>query len=187
MNVGEELVNVEEELVIEYLEYIKECELVLQNLYTPEVGGEIDVVGFDYHKNVVYVCIVAIDLAAGLMYVDSLTPKPINSSNLIEKFTKAIEYANMVFPNYSKVFMLWSPQVEEQTMPKTQIQLQDLEEVSRYLQEKYNVELQLIINKRFYECLQEMKAHANKGGKEIKRPFMRFFQLETCLEKSKFK
>ena len=36
-----------EELVGEYLKNIKHCEFVEYNLHTPEVQGEIDVVGID--------------------------------------------------------------------------------------------------------------------------------------------
>ncbi len=38
MNIGEEIVAV-------YLEHIKGCEFTQANLYTPDVQGEIDVVG----------------------------------------------------------------------------------------------------------------------------------------------
>ena len=40
MNIGEEIVSV-------YLQYIRGCEFIQQNLYTPDVQGEIDVVGIN--------------------------------------------------------------------------------------------------------------------------------------------
>ena len=62
MNTGEEIVSA-------YLQHIKGCEFIQQNLYTPDVQGEIDVVGIDLHKKIVYFCEVAIHLQTGLQYV----------------------------------------------------------------------------------------------------------------------
>lgn len=41
------MINLEEELVAAYLENIKGCEFIQQNLYTPDVQGEIDVSELD--------------------------------------------------------------------------------------------------------------------------------------------
>lgn len=41
------MINLEEELVAAYLENIKGCEFIQQNLYTPDVQGEINVSELD--------------------------------------------------------------------------------------------------------------------------------------------
>ena len=99
--------NLGEEIVAAYLQYIKGCEFIQQNLYTPDVQGEIDVVGIDLETKTIYVCEVAIHLATGLYYV------PSNVIKLTEKFSKDIEYANKYFPDYTRQFMLWSPIVRK--------------------------------------------------------------------------
>jgi len=60
------MINLGEELVAAYLENIKGCEFIQQNLYTPDVQGEIDVVGIDLETKSIYVCEVAIHLTTGL-------------------------------------------------------------------------------------------------------------------------
>ena len=92
--------NLGEEIVAAYLQYIKGCEFIQQNLYTPDVQGEIDVVGIDLETKTIYVCEVAIHLVTGLYYV------PSNVIKLTEKFSKDIEYANKYFPDYTRQFML---------------------------------------------------------------------------------
>jgi Holliday junction resolvase-like predicted endonuclease len=40
-------INLGEEIVAAYLQYIQGCEFIQQNLYTPDVQGEIDVIGIN--------------------------------------------------------------------------------------------------------------------------------------------
>ena len=40
-------INLGEEITAAYLQYIKGCEFIQKNLYTPDVQGEIDVVGIN--------------------------------------------------------------------------------------------------------------------------------------------
>jgi Holliday junction resolvase-like predicted endonuclease len=51
--------NIGEEIVMAYLQYIKGCEFIQSNLYTPDVQGEIDVIGIDIDNKKIYVCEVA--------------------------------------------------------------------------------------------------------------------------------
>ncbi len=92
MNIGEEIVSV-------YLQYIRGCEFIQQNLYTPDVQGEIDVVGINLKSKELYVCEVAIHLTTGLRYVKEKQPNNVNK--LIDKFSKDIEYAQKYFPDYT--------------------------------------------------------------------------------------
>ena len=47
--------NIGEEIVAAYLQYIKQCEFIQQNLYTPDVQGEIDVVGINLKSKELFV------------------------------------------------------------------------------------------------------------------------------------
>ena len=97
-------INIGEEIVAAYLQHIKGCEFIQQNLYTPDVQGEMDVVGIDLETKTIYVCEVAIHLITGLQYVKDSQPNNINK--LTEKFSKDSEYTNKYFPDYIKHFML---------------------------------------------------------------------------------
>ena len=44
------MINVGEQLVASYLQYIRECEFTQMNLYTVDSQGEIDVVGIDLER-----------------------------------------------------------------------------------------------------------------------------------------
>ena len=93
MNIGEEIVSA-------YLQYIKHCEFIQKNVYPPDVQGEIDVVGINLKSKEVYICEVAIHLTTGLQYVKNKQPN--NVKKLVEKFSKDIEYTNKYFQDYKK-------------------------------------------------------------------------------------
>ena len=80
MNIGEELVSA-------YLQYINNCRFVQTGVYLSDIQGEIDVVGINIDKKIVYICEVAIHLETGLQYV-SKNNRPNNVNKLIDKFTK---------------------------------------------------------------------------------------------------
>ncbi len=84
--------NIGEELVAAYLQAIKECDFTQQNLYTPDVQGEIDVVGIRLkNPRTIYICEVAIHLVTGLRYTKGSTSN--NVDKLTEKFARDIEFA----------------------------------------------------------------------------------------------
>ena len=89
------MINVGEQLVASYLQYIRECEFTQMNLYTVDSQGEIDVVGIDLNRKKVYVCEVAIHLTTGLQYVKDRRPN--NIQKLTDKFSRDIEYTNKYF------------------------------------------------------------------------------------------
>jgi len=136
-----------EEIVAVYLQYIKGCEFNQQNLYTPDVQGEIDVIGIDLETKTIYVCEVAIHLVTGLQYVKNNQPNNVNK--LTEKFLKDIEYADKYFPDYSKHFILWSPIVRQSGKRAKFNQMADIEEITTNIQAKYGVTLECVINENF--------------------------------------
>jgi hypothetical protein len=174
-------VNLGEEIVAAYLQYIKGCEFIQQNLYTPDVQGEIDVVGIDLETKTIYVCEVAIHLITGLQYVKDSQPNNVNK--LTEKFSRDIEYTNKYFPDYSKHFMLWSPIVRVSGEKAKSSQIADVEGITANIQAKYGVTLECIINGRFSDCLAERREYARSETKELKSPVLRFMQVEEYLKK----
>jgi len=175
--------NTGEEIVTAYLQYIKKCEFTQQNLYTPDVQGEIDVIGININEKKVYVCEVAIHLTTGLMYVNPKTSKTDNVNKLVDKFSKDIEYANKYFQGYEKIIMLWCPIVKNSKPGAKENQLRDVEEIKNEIKEKYNIDLIAIINEKFMECLEELREFAKKETKYNQSPVIRFMQIEEYLKK----
>ena len=183
MNPGEEIVAV-------YLQYIKGCEFTQVNLYTPDVQGEIDVIGINLAPKELYVCEVAIHLPTGIKYTKkreqddgTIKNQPNNVSKLIEKFSRDIEYANRYFLEYDKYFMLWNPIVKKSGKRAKHDQMRDVEEVRARLKEQYGVEIELIINEQFLLCLKELMNYAARETKDLKSHILRVMQIEEYLEK----
>jgi hypothetical protein len=175
--------NIGEELVMAYLQYIKGCEFVQQNLYTPDIQGEIDVVGIDIDNKTIYVCEVAIHLQTGLQYVNQIKHTPNNVNKLFAKFSKDIEYANKYFPDYKKIIMLWCPIVKNQKSGSKHNQMNDVAEVKNKIKTKYGIELETIINEKFMDCFKELREYAGTDKKENKSPVIRLLQIEEFLKK----
>jgi hypothetical protein len=170
-----------EEVVGEYLKTILGCDFVEYNLYTPDVQGEIDVVGINAKNNIIYVCEVATHLVTGLQYVKNKQPD--NVDRFIKKFRKNIRYANKNFSEYEKHFMLWSPIVKNQGPNAKHNQLDDISEILSVLRLEYGVEIEPVINQEYANCLARLRAYAAKETKELKSPIMRLMQIEEKLSK----
>jgi hypothetical protein len=176
--------NIGEELVMAYLQYIKGCEFVQQNLYTTDIQGEIDVVGIDVNKKKLYVCEVAIHLQTGLQYVKDNQPN--NAKKLFDKFSKDIDYAKKYFRDYEKIVMLWCPIVKNQKPGSKHNQMNDVAEVKEKINEKYRkdgIELETIINESFMNCFNELREYARTDTTDNKSPIIRLLQIEESLKK----
>ena len=170
-----------EEIAGEYLKIILGCDFVEYNLYTPDVQGEIDVVGINAKEKVVYICEVATPLVTGLMYVSN--KKPDNVNRFVKKFRKNIKYANKYFSDYEKHYMLWSPIVKNSGPNAKTNQLKDIKEIQRIFKVESNVDIEPVINHKYKQCLNELRAYAAKETKELKSPIMRLMQIEEKLSK----
>jgi len=168
-----------EELVGEYLRHIGGCEFVQYNLRTPEVQGEIDVIGIDMSCRKLYLCEVAVHLVTGLQYVKNKRPDNVN--RFISKFTKNIRYARDALPDYEHVFMLWSPIVKRRANPEYD-QMSHVEAIQASLRDDFGVDLQLVVNERFQDCLVELREFACKQGAAFTSPIMRTLQIEERLK-----
>ena len=138
--------NIGEILVGDYLKVILGCDFVEFNLYTPDVQGEIDVVGINARNREIYICEVATHLVTGLKYVNPKDKTPDNVDRFIRKFTKNINYANVYFPNYKKRFMLWSPIVKIQKPGAKFNSTDDISKIQQQIFNKHKVKIEIISN-----------------------------------------
>lgn len=175
------MINIGEQLVASYLQYIRGCEFIQTNLYTVESQGEIDVVGINLKEKKVYVAEVAIHLTTGLQYVKDKRPN--NVQKLTEKFSRDIEYTNRYFSEYDKHFMLWSPVVKSGNKAPQYNQLAHTGEIGANIQAKYGVAIEFVINEKFLACIAEMRAYSKSATADLKCPVMRLFQIEEWLTK----
>ncbi|WP_312096125.1 hypothetical protein [Niallia sp.] len=174
--------NIGEEIVASYLEYIKECDFVQKNLYTKDVQGEIDVVGINLKTNEAYVCESTTHLTTGLLYVGR-DYKNNNIQKLVDKFSKDIDYAEKYLPDYQKHYMLWSPIVKDNKTTRDNSQIYQLNVVKGMLYDKYKINLELIINESYQDCLTALRAYARKETKALQSPILRYMQIEEYLSK----
>jgi Holliday junction resolvase-like predicted endonuclease len=173
--------NIGEEIAGEYLKIVKGCDFVQYNLHTPGIQGEIDVIGINIKEKSLYICEVAIHLVTGLQYVSS-EKKTDNVKRFLKKFHKDIQYANKYFKDYQKHFMLWSPVVKNQSERARDNQLRDVKEVAESIRNEHGYDLELVINRQFQKCLDELRNHAKQETKELKSPVLRLLQIEEKLK-----
>jgi hypothetical protein len=173
--------NIGETLVGDYLKVILGCDFVAFNVYT-DTQGEIDVVGINAKKKEIYICEVATHLVTGLRYVNPKEKTSDNIERFVKKFTKNIEYVEKYFPNYkTKRFMLWSPIVKNQKTGAKFNQTDDITKIRAEMFKKSGVDIEVISNKDYETCLQELRDYARKETKELKSPVLRLFQIEEKL------
>jgi hypothetical protein len=175
--------NIGEEITGLYLQIERGCDFVQYNLYTPDVQGEIDVVAINFHDKIVYICEVAVHLITGLQYVKDARPD--TEDRLIKKFKKDINYAKRAFPDpeYQRIYMLWSPIVKASAPTAKHDQLKAVENVKTRILQEEGIDIELIINEKYQEYLQKLRAYAAKRSEELKSPVMRLFQIEELLAK----
>lgn len=173
--------NIGEELVACYLEHLKGCDFIQKNLYTPDVQGEIDVVGINLKEKKVYVCEVAIHLITGLRYTKERQPN--NVKKLTEKFSRDIEYANKYFPDYERHIMLWSPIIRSSKQESKHNQENDIVQIGTDIKAKYGFDIEFVVNDKFLICLNELRAFARTKTEELKNPVLRLLQIEETLLK----
>ena len=175
------MINPGEEIVGEYLKLIKNCDFVEYNLYTPDIQGEIDVVGINAKEKVLYVCEVATHLITGLQYTKN--NRPDNVDRFCKKFRKNIPYARKYFPDYTHHFMIWSPVVKSSGDSAKNNQLKSLSEVVETIFAEFSERIETVINHSYAHCLFELRAYSAKETKELQSPIMRLMQIEEYTKK----
>ena len=170
MNIGEELTGA-------YLKHIYHCNFVEYNVKDSAVNnGEIDVVGIDISNKKIYFCEVAIHLTTGLQYKSD---KAANTQKIYNKFIRAKEYAEQMYPEYIHIFQIWSPLVKKS-------QMQSLQDAVKKLKDE-KIDLALKTNKDYAEAINKLKDYAQKQTSALENPAMRILQILGQLEKIKQK
>ena len=151
-----------EYIVGAYLKIIKECDFVDYNVKPPGGGleglNELDVLGLDFKNKTDYLCEVTTHIR-GVLYKDNInTVKKINI-----KYDRQKEYANKYLLGFPKrYFMFWSPVV-----PKGYI-TEELEKIDG---------LELVINKKYAQCIDELRLKAKELTNDLGNPFFRMLQI----------
>jgi hypothetical protein len=172
-------VNIGEEICGEWLRHVRKCEFVQYNLKTPDVQGEIDVIGINLAERVVYACEVAVHLITGLQYVKD--SRPDNVPRLTAKFRKDIAYVRKAFPEYKHAFMLWSPVVRNQRTGSKHNQLEDVQRIVDTIKAELDATIEPVINEKFQDALDSLRGVARDETKELGSSVVRFLQVEEHL------
>lgn len=173
MNIGEEICG-------EWLRHIKQCEFIQYNLKTPGVQGEIDVIGLSMKDRTVYACEVAIHLVIALQYTKNNQPDNVN--RLTAKFKKDVAYLSNAFPDYTRIFMLWSPIVRNQKVGSKHNQLRDIADIAQIMKSDCQVDIEMIVNRRFQEAIEALRKVAGDAAEEMVSSMMRYLQVEEHLQ-----
>jgi len=173
------MLNIGEEIVAAYLKWVCGCNFVEPNLKIPNVQGEIDVVGINLEKKLIFICEAAVHLETGLQYVKG--KRPDNVPRLTRKFEKGIEYAKTHFPHYVIRPMLWSPIVKNQSSESKYNQMRDVREIQQFVSERFGVELEAVVNDDFARRIDELRDAARNQTEALTSPVMRFMQVEQKL------
>jgi len=175
------MINVGEQLVASYLQYIRGCDFTQTNVRTVETQGEIDVLGVDLKNRRAYICEVAVHLTTGLLYVGK-DGKSSNTPKLTDKFSRDIVYAEKYLADYERRYMLWSPVVRVGPSKSTN-QLAELNQMAANIREKHGVEVEFVVNAAFLAAYEKLREFAAKQTAELKCPLLRMMQLEAYLRK----
>lgn len=170
MNIGEELTGA-------YLKYIKHCDFIEYNIKDSDLdSGEIDVAGIVVDEKTVYFCEVAIHLTTGLQYDSN---KAENTKKIYKKFDRASKYATKKYRGYTHKFQLWSPVVKKTGTTSQMDSLQDAVEMLN----KEGIEVDLIINEKYAETIEQLSDYAKKQTTAFENPAMRMLQILSRVEK----
>lgn len=164
------MVEIGENIVGCYLRFILGCEIVVYNQRIFK-QGEVDVFGIDLEREIIYFCEVTthiLGVGYGSGYQETI-------DKIRNKFISNVKYSKSIFPNFRKVFMYWAPNV-----PKGLVSL--LESYKKDITSK-GVEFDLVINKRYTECVDKLNSLAKKDAKNTGEPFYRTLQILGHLKK----
>lgn len=172
--------NLGEEICGEYLKYILNCEFVTYNVTNPDIQGEIDVIGINLEQKMICVCEVAVH-TGGLHYNKNSAPD--NYKRFVSKFDKDIAYAQKYFGKYKIKPMIWSPIVKISNKNAKNNAMDELIGVVKYVNDTYKLDLELVINEKFQQAINDLKEYTDKETSEFRSNVMRMFQIERSLDK----
>jgi hypothetical protein len=151
-----------EYIVGAYLKSIYYCDYVDYNIRIPGGGlkglSELDVIGIDLKNKTAYLCEVTTHIR-GLLYINNeKTVEKIKQKHCVQK-----EYAKLILSDFQTIkYMLWSPYVPEGYITKHLREIKSLE---------------LVINKDYSKCINEMRVLAANNTNDLGNPFLRTLQI----------
>ncbi len=158
-----------ESLVGSYLRLIRDCEIVTYNQRLsrePSQMGETDVLAIDLETTTVYLCEVVTHIR-GMLY-GSGTEATV--SRVRKKFQRLTEYGRRAFPEYQRIYMLWSPYVPVGRVTSGLQQLVD--ELANG-----GDALELQINQEYTRRVAELQERARLDTKNYGESFFRALQI----------
>jgi len=84
--------------------------------------------------------------------------------------------------DFKHTFMFWSPIVKTGSDKAKYNQTRDVEEIKQVIKQTDNVDLVVVTNKQYLECINELRKVALTRTDAIKSPIMRFLQIEEKLK-----
>lgn len=78
--------------------------------------------------------------------------------------------------------MLWSPIVKNQVGAKFN-QTDDIAKIKNEISTRFGVDLQIVCNQDYMDCINKLRDYARTETKELKSPVLRLFQIEEKLTK----
>ena len=158
-----------EESVGTWLRYRAGCEFVDYSVHIPGSQGEIDVVGINLGRQRVYICEVATH-TQGLGYKEP-------ERTLLAKFERGLGYARKYFSDLEESLMLWSPVI------RAGRQTDIVTSIKRILKERHSVDLELIVNREYFQKLEDLRQEASELTRSPAHPVMRFLQIEESVKR----
>jgi hypothetical protein len=151
-----------EYIVGAYLKSFYNCDYVDYNVRIPGGGikglSELDVIGIDLKNKTAFLCEVTTHIR-GLLYGNN--EKTVEK--IIQKHCVQKEYAHLLLSDFKIIkYMLWSPYVPEGYITKHLGEIESLE---------------LVINKDYTRCINEMRSLAAKNTNDLGNPFLRTLQI----------
>lgn len=162
-----------EMLVGAYLKLVEECEVVAYGQHSPIAGDqmEIDIIGIHPEKQELITCEVATHLR-GLGYGNAET----NRQKVESKFQNAERYVDRAFGTAeSHRFEFWSPKVPNASET-------ELREVAAAFEDRTETELELVINGRYSDRIEELRAAAGETYAQRNELAFRLLQILEHLE-----
>jgi len=151
-----------EYIVGAYLKIILDCDFVDYNARAIEGGkkglGEFDVIGLRFEDKAAYICEVTTHIR-GLLYKNNKS----TVDRIKQKYARQKEYAKDYLRGFPKRrYMFWSPFVHEGYVTD------ELKKIKG---------LQLVINKKYTKCVDELREQARIMFNDTGNPFFRFLQI----------
>jgi len=156
------LTDIGEYIVGAYLKLKLDCDFVDYNVRPPGGGleglHELDVIGLDFKNSIAYLCEVTTHIR-GLLYEDNAT----TVERIKKKHERQKEYASNYLTDFAEVhYMFWSPVVP-------------VGYITGHLAEIDGLELR--INRKYKECVEELREVARVTTHDTRNPFFRMLQI----------